>query len=113
MVVSVKPLGHLHGMNAAMVAIMVLVAGAFVLGSASRHHEIGRKVDLRPLPADAFGHRTHHRAGVEDVIVKAKVVRRNQIDAGCLLLLPVSPAQIGSGLLQPGFGFLAAPIGFK
>jgi hypothetical protein len=83
-VVRVEPLRHLHRRH-------VDTAGL----AAARHREVRVLVHVaRTVPAVALRDCAHHRDRVQHLVVEREVVRRDQVDAGIDLLLPVRRAQV-------------------
>ncbi len=87
MVVGVEPLGHFHGGE-----------GVSVLLCASRHRkikvDIGWVFELFKTPGDG----TNHTGGVQDMIVKRKIVGGDNVNTRRLLKFPMRQPQFLAGL---------------
>ncbi len=97
-VVRVEPLRHFHRGDVAALSL-----------TAPRHGEVRDQVDAIALPAVAGRHRADEGAGVEHAVVEGEVVRRNAVNAGIALQLPMTAAQVGAGAEQLLGGDFPAP----
>lgn len=111
-VVGVEPLGHLKGGNTVTVFGMTATRVSGALATA-RHGEIGIEVHRTALPAIGRRYGTDHDGGVEDMVIKRKVVGGDNSDPLVFLEVPVLRPQALGRREQRVCARFAGPIAFQ
>ena len=94
-VVGVKPLLHREGLHVALFALVTVSGGEILFKRAQVQAPV------------TFRDNAEQESGIENVIVEREVVRRNEVNASSLLLLPTIQTDFSGDVLEFSFGDFA------